>query len=43
MLGLGSGLQEALAIESSTTVSAAAKLVDVTEQIWMLLAPNAHQ
>lgn len=37
MLGSGSGLQGALAVDSSTTVSVAARLVDVTEQTWMLL------
>lgn len=43
MLGSGFGLQRALAIDSSTTASVPAKMVDVTEQTWMLLAQNMHQ
>lgn len=32
-----------MAVDSSTTVSVAARPVDITQPTWMLLAPNAHQ
>lgn len=43
MLGLGSGLQGAFPTDPITTASVAAKLVDVNEQTWVLLAPNLQQ